>query len=106
MSAGDPVVGTARFAWDEGLARLSAPEPPAVARARRRIIAEVHRELRRRVGSTFMTIDLVRAYDAAPSWYLDLAATVAPRESDAWDPAVTMDAAFALYARQATDARL
>ena len=106
MSSGDPAVATARFAWAEGLARLPRPAPAAVAGARRRIVTEVHRELRRRVGSTFMTIDLVAAYDPASSWYLDLAATTAPREPDAWDPAVTMDAAFAPYSRQATDARL
>ena len=35
------------------------------------------------------------------SWYLDLAARVAPREPDAWDPAVALDAAFAGYSRQA-----
>jgi hypothetical protein len=106
MSQVDPAVGTARFSWDEGLARLSEPEPGSLARARRRIVTAVHRELRRRVGSTFTTIDLVRVYDGASSWYLDLAARTVPREPDAWDPAVTMDAAFALYARRASDAHL
>lgn len=106
MSSADPAVGTARFAWEEGLARLSQPEPGAVARARQRVVTAVHRELRRRVGSTFTTIDLVRVYDGASSWYLDLAARTVPREPDAWDPAITMDAAFALYSRRATDAHL
>lgn len=106
MSAVDPAVGTARFAWEEGLARLSQPEPRNVTAARQRIVTAVQQELRRRVGSTFRTIDLVRVYDAASTWYLDLAARTAPREPDAWDPSVTMDAAFALYARRATDASL
>jgi hypothetical protein len=103
--ADDAAVATARFAWEEGLRRLAEPVPPAVARARRRILQAVDDELRRRVGATFTLADLARAYQAAPSWYLDLAARVAPREPDAWEPAVTLDAAFAAYARRAGDAR-
>jgi len=106
MSSRDPAVAAARFSWDEGLARLSQPAPPAVVRARGRIMSAVNDELRRRVGLTFTLADLARAYDAAASWYLDLAARVAPREPDAWDPAVALDAAFAGYSRQASDARL
>ncbi len=106
MSPTDPAVATARFSWEEGLARMSQSAPGGVARARLRIVTVVHRELRRRVGSTFATRDLVRVYDEASSWYLDLAARTAPREPDSWDPAVTLDAAFAIYARRATDAGL
>jgi hypothetical protein len=106
VSSRDPAVAAARFSWEEGLARLSEPAPPAVARARRRIMSAVNDELRRRVGTTFRLADLAAAYDEASSWYLHLAARVAPREPDAWDPAVALDAAFAAYSRQATDARL
>lgn len=106
MSARDPAVAAARFSWEEGLARLSEPAPTAVVRARRRIVAAVDDELRRRIGPTFALADLARAYQGASSWYLELAARVAPREPDAWDPAVALDAAFAAYSRQATDARL
>ena len=106
MSAVDPAVSAARFSWDEGLARMSEPEPSAVARGRQRIVTAVHRELRRRVGATFTTLDLVRVYDGASSWYLDLAARTAPREPDAWDPAVTLDGAFSTYSRRASDAGL
>jgi len=106
MSPVDPAVAAARFSWEEGLARLDDPVPPAVARARRRIMAAVHDELRRRVGATFRLADLAREYDGASSWYLDLAARVAPRESRAWDPSVTLDASFGTYMRQATDANL
>lgn len=105
MSADEAAVAAARFSWDEGASRLAEPAPPRVARARLRIVEAVHDELRRRVGSTFTVRELVRAYDGASSWYLDLAARVAPREPDAWDPAVTLDGAFAAYARTATDAR-
>lgn len=107
MSVGsvDPAVAAARFSWEEGLARLEAPAPPALAGARRRVMAAVNDELRRRVGVSFSLADLARAYEGASSWYLDLAARVTPREPDAWDPAVALDAAFALYSRQASDAR-
>ena len=104
MSRDDPAVATARFSWEEGLGRLAEPAPPAVVRARRRIMSAVHDELRRRVGVTFRLVDLAREYERASSWYLDLAARVAPREPGAWDPAVTLDAAFGTYMRQATDA--
>jgi hypothetical protein len=105
VTAGDPTFAAARFSWDEGLARLAAPAPDAVARARRRIVAAVEDELRRRVGPTFTLAELARVYDGASSWYLDLAARVAPREPAAWDPAVALDAAFAAYSRQAADGR-
>jgi hypothetical protein len=105
VSASDAGVQAARFSWDEGLARLAEPAPMAVARARRRIMEAVADELRRRVGSTFKVAELASAYPEASSWYLDLAARVAPREPDAWEPAITLDAAFGLYARGATDAR-
>lgn len=102
----EAAIAAARFQWEDGLARLAEAAPPAVTRARRRIMEAVHEELRRRVGLTFTTAELVDAYEAAPSWYLDLAARVAPREPDAWDPSAVLDGAFATYARQAADARL
>lgn len=105
MSA-DAAVAAARFAWEEGLRRIDEPAPPAVARARERIADAVDDELRRRVGRTFLLADLARAYEGAPSWYLDLAARVAPRIPDAWDPAVTLDGAFGRFMRHASDARL
>jgi len=102
----DAAIAAARFQWEDGLVRLAEPAPPAVVRARRRIVEAVHEELRRRVGLTFTTAQLVAVYDGASRWYLDLAARVAPKEPDAWEPAATLDGAFATYARQASDARL
>jgi hypothetical protein len=101
----EAAVANARFPREDGLARLAEPAPAAVTRARRRIVAAVHDELRRRVGLTFTTAELVGVYDDASSWYLDLAARVAPKEPDAWEPAAALDGAFATYARQASDAR-
>ena len=99
------MLASARFSWDEGLARIALPASPPVTTGRRLIIAAVHDELRRRLGMTFTMVQLARVYEDASSWYLDLAARTAPREPDAWDPAVALDAAFAFYARGATDAR-
>lgn len=99
----DAELALARFSWEDGLARLEQPD--ALEGPRRRIVEAVHQELRRRVGATFAQAELAACYRDASSWYLDLAARVAPRAPAAWDPAVALDAAFALYARRATDAR-
>lgn len=105
MSDDDAALASARFSWDEGLVRIAQPAPPRVAAGRRRIVVAVHDELRRRLGMTYTLLQLARVYEAAPAWYLELAARTAPKEPDAWDPATTLDAAFATYARGATDAR-
>lgn len=105
MSDDAAQLAAARFAWDEGLAAAAQAAAPPVVAARNRITAAVHDELRRRVGSTFTLAELAAAYQDAPSWYLDLASRTAPRVPDAWEPAVTLDAAFATYSRGATDAR-
>lgn len=99
----DAVVAAARYAWEDGLRRLTPLM--AAGGARMRIVGAVHDELRRRLGATFRLADLARVYDGASAWYLDLAARLAPRDSDLWDPAVTLDGAFGLYQRFATDAR-
>jgi hypothetical protein len=96
-------LASARYAWEDGLRRL---EPLLAGSADRvRVVEAVHEELRRRVGVTFRLVELSRAYEAAPSWYLELAARVAPGNPDAWEPAVTLDGAFGLYQRLAVDAR-
>jgi hypothetical protein len=103
VTSEDAELAAATFAWEEGLARLAASTGP-LGRSRRRIVAAVEQELRRRVGTEFTRRELARAYEDASSWYLDLAAAVAPREPAAWDPAVALDAAFGAYARRAQDA--
>ena len=76
MRAEDPSLASARFSWDDGLMRIAQPAPAALVAARRRVMAAVHKELRRRVGVTFTLIELVRAYEGASAWYLDLAARI------------------------------
>ena len=95
-------VTAARFAWEEGLARLR--EPGAMSPARTRVVAAVHDELRRRVGGTFRLADLARAYRDASGWFLELAPRLAPRSPEVWDPSVTLDGAFGLFMRRAQDA--
>lgn len=99
----DAALAAARYSWDDGLRRLT----PLLAAdgARVRIVEAVHDRLRRSVGATFRVSELVRAYEDAGEWYLDLAARCAPRDPDLWDPAVTLDGAFGLYQRHAADWR-
>jgi hypothetical protein len=101
VGSSDPRILAATFAWQEGSARLSDGGPDDAAR--RRIVEAVRDELRRRVGTTFTLSQLASEYEQASAWYLDLAQRVAPRQPSAWDPAVALDAAFAMHARQAGD---
>ncbi|MEQ8835146.1 MAG: hypothetical protein RIB67_11980 [Miltoncostaeaceae bacterium] len=98
-------IEAARYAWEDGVRMLTPHLVEGAAGGRRAIVSAVHDELRRRVGSTFTMRDLARTYAGASAWYLDLAARTAPRDPDAWDPAVTLDGAFGMYQRFATDAR-
>lgn len=103
MSGLEARVASARFAWDEGAQRLA---PRLGEGARGRVVQAVHDELRRRVGTTFRVRDLVAVYEEASGWYLELAARIAPADPDAWEPSITMDGAFGMYQRFATDANL
>lgn len=96
-------VESARFSWQEGLRRLERRGP--LTGSRLALVEAVHDELRRRVGVTFTLGDLARAYGEAGEWFLQLAPRVAPKHPEEWDPATALDGAFALYARQARDAR-
>ncbi|MGI9538540.1 MAG: hypothetical protein ACR2N6_00145 [Miltoncostaeaceae bacterium] len=96
-------LASARFQWEEGLRRLR--EDDGLLAPRRSIIDAVRVELRRRLGQTFTLQEIADVYDGAQEWYLDLASRIAPRDPDAWDPAAALDAAFALHARGAADAR-
>lgn len=96
-------LASARFQWEDGLRRLGEDE--GLLASRRSIVDAVRVELRRRLGQTFTLQEVAEVYDGAQEWYLDLASRVAPRDPDSWDPAAALDAAFALHARGATDAR-
>lgn len=59
--------------------------------------------LRRRLGSTFTTDELVALYDQGTSWCLDIAVATAPGAPWAWDERLVADASFFRYVREAQD---
>lgn len=68
-----------------------------------RVCDAILAELRRRLGGTFTTDELVELYDRGTSWCLDLAAATAPGAPWAWDERVVADATFFRYVREAQD---
>jgi hypothetical protein len=61
-------------------------------------------ELRRRLGGTFTTDELVELYERdGTAWCLDVAVAAAPSAPWAWDMRTVADAAFARYLREAAD---
>ena len=78
---------------------LADPRRAAVAR---RVMLELERELRRRLGQTYTLATLVRVYDDADRWARAAAQRVAPEAVWAQDSAFG-DAACARAARNARD---
>ena len=62
-------------------------------------------ELRRRVGQTFTLSELARAYVGSEDWVREVVVAATPPRARAGlrDTAVVQDAAFAQYARGASD---
>jgi hypothetical protein len=89
-------VENALYQWREGERRIAnAPEP---AQADLQAAADVVVEaLRRRLGSSFMVDELAELYAEDTDWALEVA-----RRNRAGAAAV-VDAAFALYVREAKD---
>jgi hypothetical protein len=89
--------------WLDGQRRLSQADPadrPAMERASGAIV----QELRRRLGGAFTTAELAALYtEQGTDWCFQLATEVAPRNPAAWDMPVVAGAAFARYAREASD---
>ena len=100
MPAPDAFV-TAAYQWKEGERRLR-DAPPERRRTLERVVEKVHAELRRRLGSRFVTAELVALYDEGTGWATDIATRTAPDDPEAWDPRLA-DAAFARYVREASD---
>lgn len=86
-------------AGDERLAQVTGAERIAVDRVCEALLAE----LRRRLGSTFTTDELVDLYEQGTSWCLDLAVATAPGAPWAWDERLVADATFFRYVREAQD---
>jgi hypothetical protein len=92
--------------WQEGERRLADAEPPD-RQAQERVVDEVVLELRRRLGGPFTTSELADLYAReGTDWAFAVATRVAPANPEAWDMPVVTGAAFARYAREASDFRL
>jgi hypothetical protein len=88
----------ALFQWREGERRVAdAPEP---ARADlESAVAIVVDELRKRLGSSFVLDELADMYGEGTDW----ATGLADRRGAGTDAAIVADAAFARYAREASN---
>jgi hypothetical protein len=88
----------ALFQWREGEQRLAAASEPA--RADLDLVADaIVDELRRRLGSSFVLDELADLYGESTDWATELA----DRRGAGTDSAAVVDAAFARYAREASN---
>jgi hypothetical protein len=89
--------------WEEGQKRIRETEPPQRT-VLERVSDDILLELRRRLGGKFTTSELAEYYlREGTDWCFQVAYTSAPSSPEAWDTATVAGAAFARYARQATD---
>ncbi|HWH10903.1 MAG TPA: hypothetical protein VG165_07225 [Solirubrobacteraceae bacterium] len=92
---------TAVHRWQDGERTLR--EAPPDRRAVLEFVCEqILAELRRRLGGSFGSAELVDFYEAGTAWILPLAASLAPDSPWAWEATVG-DAAFHRYLRDAHD---
>ncbi len=97
---------SARHQWEEGRRRLEAAgEDTARSRHLWLLVEAVVDELRRRVGQTFTLSDLAETYEGSEDWVREVVVSSTPPRARAGirDTALVQDAAFAQYARGATD---
>jgi hypothetical protein len=88
----------ALFQWREGERRLADTPEPARADLER-AVAGVVDELRKRLGSSFILDELADLYGEGTDWATELA----DRHGAGTDSALVVDAAFARYAREASN---
>jgi hypothetical protein len=88
----------ALFQWREGERRIAATPEPARADLDRAAGAVID-ELRKRLGSSFVLDELANLYGAGTDWATELAG----RHGAGMDAATVVDAAFARYAREASN---
>ena len=91
-------VENALFQWEEGERRLRSYDDPARTQLDEAARA-VLEELRRRLGGAFTLGELADFYGAGTDWAND----IAERHSAGTDTSFAVDAAFARYARFASD---
>jgi hypothetical protein len=98
---------TARHQWEDGARRLAetrADGPRYLQLAA--LVDVVVDELRRRVGQTYSLGELADAYRGSEEWVREVVVEATPRRdarAGLPDSTVVQDAAFAQYARGATD---
>lgn len=89
--------------WHDGQRRLAEAQPedrPALER----ITAEIVLGLRRRLGGPFTVHELAALYgEQGTDWCFEVATRAAPSNPGAWDMTTVTGAAFARYAREASD---
>jgi hypothetical protein len=91
-------VENAIYQWQEGERRVrDAPEPERAGLER--ALDVVLDELRRRLGSSFVLDELADLYAEGTDWATELA----DRSGAGTDSAAVVDAAFARYAREASN---
>ena len=91
--------------WQEGQRRLNTADT-ADRIAMDRVADELVLELRRRLGGPFTVRELATLYlEQGTDWCYQIATRVAPNNPSAWDLTTVAGAAFARYAREATDYR-
>ncbi len=89
--------------WQEGQHRLQDAQPAERA-VLERVVEAIMVELRRRLGGPFSVQELARLYiDQGTDWCFAIAMREAPHDPAAWDITTVAGAAFAGYARQASD---
>jgi hypothetical protein len=91
-------VENALFQWREGERRVASTPEPARADLDR-VVEVLVEELRRRLGSRFVLDELADLYGAGSDWATELAVS----HSAGTDAVAVADAAFARYAREASD---
>jgi hypothetical protein len=91
-------VENALFQWREGERRVAETPEPARADLERAVWVVVE-ELRRRLGSSFVLDELADLYGAGTDWATGLAG----RHEAGTDAVAVADAAFARYAREASN---
>ena len=91
-------IENALFQWREGEQRLASTPEPARSDLDYAAAAVVE-ELRRRLGSSFVLDELIELYAESTDW----ATGLADRHGAGTDSASVVDAAFARYAREASN---
>jgi hypothetical protein len=89
--------------WQDGARRLRELDP-AERQTSERVVEAIVTDLRRRLGGTFSVQELADlAIEQGTDWCFDVAVRAAPHTPEAWDLTTVAGAAFARYAREASD---